>query len=140
MSPLSIGTPLGPSGSTCGYCGPPGKRSATDSSFKKAGLIASQLSCAVRHLYTSLSLVLNGNTLGLPEDDRSWVEEIRDLLLCARLQTFLLPAVHYKVCGWKLGHWFLTTYLLDRLDALAFKPSRSQRKLINRYGSTLSDS
>ncbi|KAG1753918.1 arginine-tRNA-protein transferase [Suillus paluster] len=45
MPVLSVGTPLGPGSSTCGYCGPPGARSNTETNFKKAGLIASQLSC-----------------------------------------------------------------------------------------------
>ena len=55
MPPISIGTPMGPSGTTCGYCGSLGERSATESSFKKAGLIASQLSCGVRPPYTFVS-------------------------------------------------------------------------------------
>ncbi|KAG6335525.1 hypothetical protein ID866_3555, partial [Astraeus odoratus] len=81
MSVISIGAPLGTGRSTCGYCGPPGERSATQSSFTKGGLIASQLKCGA----------------SVP-------------------QNVILPGLRHP----------------SRLDALAFKPSRNQRKLINR--------
>ncbi|KAL4075960.1 arginine-tRNA-protein transferase [Scleroderma yunnanense] len=98
MSPISIGMPLGPAGSTCGYCGPPGERSATDSSFNKAGLIASQLSCGV---YQKMI-------------DRGW----------RRSGTYCYaPDLRRSCCP---------QYTI-KLDALAFRPSRSQRKLINRW-------
>lgn len=44
---ITIVTSTGPNSSTCGYCGPPGGRSETDSSHTSAGLVASQLSCEV---------------------------------------------------------------------------------------------
>lgn len=44
---ITVVSPTGPDSSTCGYCGPPGGRSETDSSHTSAGLVASQLSCEV---------------------------------------------------------------------------------------------
>ncbi|KAJ6516014.1 arginine-tRNA-protein transferase [Mycena sanguinolenta] len=43
---ISIGSPAGPMSTTCGYCSPPGHRSATDSATHTAGLSANQLSCS----------------------------------------------------------------------------------------------
>lgn len=98
MPPISIGTPMGPSGTTCGYCGPLGERSATESSFKKAGLIASQLSCGVYQKMIDRGWRRSGTYCYVPDCKRS----------CCPQYTI-------------------------KLDALAFKPSRSQRKLINRW-------
>lgn len=50
---LSILMPLGSHNSTCGYCGPPGQRSATHSSVSM-GLSPVQLSCLVRSAASSL--------------------------------------------------------------------------------------
>jgi hypothetical protein len=44
---LSVGRPSGPIPTTCGYCSPPGRRSATKSAAHAAGLEANQLSCEV---------------------------------------------------------------------------------------------
>jgi hypothetical protein len=44
---ISIGTPSGPSVSTCGYCSPPGQRSESETSYITAGLQAHQLSSKV---------------------------------------------------------------------------------------------
>ncbi|KAJ7283769.1 arginine-tRNA-protein transferase [Mycena rebaudengoi] len=44
---ISIGSPYGPQATSCGYCGPPGTRSATKSAKHSAGLQASQLTCEV---------------------------------------------------------------------------------------------
>ncbi|KIJ70210.1 hypothetical protein HYDPIDRAFT_104888 [Hydnomerulius pinastri MD-312] len=98
MSPISIGTPLGPGCSTCGYCGPPGGRSSAETSISKAGLIATQLSCAV---YQKMI-------------DRGW----------RRSGTYCYAPDLRRTC--------CPQYTI-KLDALAFKPSRSQRKLINRW-------
>ncbi|KAN0097332.1 Arginine-tRNA-protein transferase, C terminus domain containing protein [Tylopilus felleus] len=98
MSPISIGTPLGPGCSTCGYCAPSGQRSSAETSVKKAGLIASQLSCGV---YQKMI-------------DRGW----------RRSGTYCYaPDLRHSCCP---------QYTI-KLDALAFKPSRSQRKLLNRW-------
>lgn len=45
--PFSLAQPYGSRASTCGYCGPPGARSVTRSSYT-FGLDAVQLSCMVR--------------------------------------------------------------------------------------------
>lgn len=53
----------------------------------------------------------------------------------------MLPAVHdqvgaFSVCGWDLRtrvNWGLRCVCDYRLDALAFIPSKSQRKLVNRF-------
>ena len=45
--PLSIISPLRPNNSTCGYCSPPGERSATKSSYHAAECMPQQLSCRV---------------------------------------------------------------------------------------------
>ncbi|KAH7887853.1 arginine-tRNA-protein transferase [Phlebopus sp. FC_14] len=98
MPPISVGTPLGPGCSTCGYCGPPGGRSETETSYKKSGLIASQLTCAV---YQKMI-------------DRGW----------RRSGTYCYaPDLRRSCCP---------QYTI-KLDILAFKPSRSQRKLVNRW-------
>ncbi|KAG2146708.1 arginine-tRNA-protein transferase [Suillus clintonianus] len=98
MPVISVGMPLGPGSSTCGYCGPPGARSNTETNFKKAGLFASQLSCEV---YQKMI-------------DRGW----------RRSGTYCYaPDLRRSCCP---------QYTI-KLDAIAFKPSRSQRKLINRW-------
>ncbi|OJA17018.1 hypothetical protein AZE42_00552 [Rhizopogon vesiculosus] len=95
---VSVGTPLGPGSSTCGYCGPLGERSTAETNFKKAGLISPQLSCEV---YQKMI-------------DRGW----------RRSGTYCYaPDLRRSCCP---------QYTI-RLDAIAFKPSRSQRKLINRW-------
>ena len=45
---LSLFVPLTPRNSTCGYCGPPGERSAGRTSYHAAEGIAYRLSCQVR--------------------------------------------------------------------------------------------
>ncbi|KAG1755820.1 arginine-tRNA-protein transferase [Suillus lakei] len=98
MTVISIGMPLGPGSSTCGYCGPPGERSSNETNFKKAGLIASQLSCEVYQKMIYRGWRRSGTYCYAPDLRRS----------CCPQYTI-------------------------RLDAIAFKPSRSQRKLINRW-------
>ncbi|KAG2369924.1 arginine-tRNA-protein transferase [Suillus spraguei] len=98
MPVVSVGMPLGPGCSTCGYCGPLGERSSTETSFKKAGLIASQLSCEVYQKMIYRGWRRSGTYCYAPDLRRS----------CCPQYTI-------------------------RLDAIAFKPSRSQRKLINRW-------
>ncbi|KDQ64886.1 hypothetical protein JAAARDRAFT_241032 [Jaapia argillacea MUCL 33604] len=94
---ISIVTPSGSGKSTCGYCGPPGGRSATKSSFKTS-LTPSQLSCEV---YQKMI-------------DRGWR---RSGSYCYK------PDLKRSCCP---------QYTI-KLDALDFKPSKSQRKLINRW-------
>ncbi|KAF8138603.1 arginine-tRNA-protein transferase [Boletus edulis] len=105
MSPISVGTPLGPGCSTCGYCALPGQRSSSaETSVKKAGLIASQLSCGV---YQKMI-------------DRGW----------RRSGTYCYaPDLRRSCCP---------QYTI-KLDALAFNPSRSQRKLLNRWDRLVRD-
>ncbi|KAG1874557.1 arginine-tRNA-protein transferase [Suillus subalutaceus] len=98
MPVVSVGMPLGPGCSTCGYCGPLGERSSTETSFKKAGFIASQLSCEVYQKMIYRGWRRSGTYCYAPDLRRS----------CCPQYTI-------------------------RLDAIAFKPSRSQRKLINRW-------
>ncbi|KAL1681640.1 arginine-tRNA-protein transferase [Schizophyllum commune] len=77
---VSIAYPTGASATTCGYCSPPGERSAAASSYHLAGLEAMQLSCPV---YQAMI-------------DRGWRRS-------------------------------------DRLDARAFEPSKSHKKLLRRW-------
>ncbi|KAG2083812.1 arginine-tRNA-protein transferase [Suillus cothurnatus] len=98
--------PLGSGCSTCGYCGPLGERSSTETSFKKAGLIASQLSCKVYQKMIYRGWRRSGTYCYAPDVRRS----------CC-------PQYTIRLC--------LSEFNLG-LDAIAFKPSRSQRKLINR--------
>ncbi|KAF9226438.1 hypothetical protein BS17DRAFT_864238 [Gyrodon lividus] len=98
MSPISIGTPLGPGCYTCGYCGLPGKRSLAETSVKKASLIAAQLSCAVYQKMIDRGWRRSGSYCYAPDLRRS----------CCPQYTI-------------------------KLDALTFEPSRSQRKLVNRW-------
>ncbi|KAG1806931.1 arginine-tRNA-protein transferase [Suillus plorans] len=98
MPVVSVGMPLGPGCSTCGYCGPLGERSSTETSFKKAGFIASQLSCRVYQKMIYRGWRRSGTYCYAPDLRRS----------CCPQYTI-------------------------RLDAIAFKPSRSQRKIINRW-------
>ncbi|KAI9574553.1 arginine-tRNA-protein transferase [Boletus coccyginus] len=104
MSPISVGTPFGPGCSTCGYCGPPGQRSPAETSVKKAGLIASQLSCGVYQKMVDRGWRRSGSYCYAPDLRRS----------CCPQYTI-------------------------KLDALAFKPSRSQRKLLNRWNHFVRD-
>ncbi|KAH7916339.1 arginine-tRNA-protein transferase [Hygrophoropsis aurantiaca] len=98
MPVVSVGTPLGAGCSSCGYCGPPGGRSTAETSYKKSGLIASQLSCEV---YQKMI-------------DRGW----------RRSGTYCYtPDLRRSCCP---------QYTI-KLDALQFKPSRSQRQLVNRW-------
>ncbi|KAI6164752.1 arginine-tRNA-protein transferase [Pisolithus thermaeus] len=94
---ISIATPVGSGSSSCGYCSPPGERRA-GSSFKKAGLVASRLSCGVYQKMIDRGWRRSGTYCYSPDSRRS----------CCP---------HYTI----------------KLDALAFKPSRSQRKLVNRW-------
>ncbi|KAF8351554.1 arginine-tRNA-protein transferase [Amanita rubescens] len=94
----SIGIPSGHQATTCGYCSPPGVRTAARSSYHSAGLEAIQLSCKV---YQGMI-------------DRGWR---RSGIRCYK------PDLRYSCCP---------QYTI-RLDALAFKPSKSQRKVVNRW-------
>lgn len=94
---ISVATPVGSGSSSCGYCSPPGERSA-GTSFKKAGLVASRLSCGVYQKMIDKGWRRSGTYCYSPDSRRS----------CCP---------HYTI----------------KLDALAFKPSRSQRKLVNRW-------
>ncbi|EIW61258.1 arginyltransferase [Trametes versicolor FP-101664 SS1] len=96
--PISIVSPLAPRSSTCGYCGAPGERSDTESSYHKAECLASQLSCRV---YQEMI-------------DRGWR---RSGTYCYK------PDLKRSCCP---------QYTI-KLDALEFKPSKSQRKLLNRW-------
>ncbi|RDX53977.1 hypothetical protein OH76DRAFT_1342417 [Lentinus brumalis] len=96
--PLSIISPLRAHSSTCGYCSPPGERSATKSNYHAAECMAAQLSCRV---YQEMI-------------DRGWR---RSGVYCYK------PDLRRSCCP---------QYTI-KLDALAFKPSKSQRKLVNRW-------
>ncbi|KAF9469094.1 arginine-tRNA-protein transferase [Collybia nuda] len=101
MAVTSIGSPVGPSKTTCGYCSPPGKRSAHRSSYHSAGLDARLLSCEV---YQKMI-------------DRGWRRSGEYRTWCYK------PDLRMSCCP---------QYTI-RLDALTFKPSKSHRKLLNRY-------
>ncbi|KAH9850700.1 arginine-tRNA-protein transferase [Lenzites betulinus] len=96
--PISVVSLLRASSSTCGYCGPPGERSKTASSYHKAECLAMQLSCRV---YQEMI-------------DRGWR---RSGTYCYK------PDLRRSCCP---------QYTI-KLDALEFKPSKSQRKLLNRW-------
>lgn len=104
MPVVSVGMPLGPGCSTCGYCGPLGERSSTETSFKKAGFIASQLSCRVSTLWHKTHVILfsfSDSSPGLSKDDLPRVETIWNILLCSWSKTLVLSTVHYQVfCLW----------------------------------------
>ncbi|KAK0491001.1 arginine-tRNA-protein transferase [Armillaria novae-zelandiae] len=96
--PPSVVAPYGASSSTCGYCSPPGERSAAPTSIRSASLSAIQLSCPV---YQDMI-------------DRGW----------RRSGTFCYkPDMKNSCCP---------QYPI-KLDAQAFRPSKSQRKLVNRW-------
>ncbi|KAI0082575.1 hypothetical protein K474DRAFT_1655378 [Panus rudis PR-1116 ss-1] len=94
----SILCPLAPSNSTCGYCGPPGQRSATKSNCHAAELIPIRMTCD-----TYQKMI-----------DRGW----------RRSGTFCYKPDNKRTC--------CPQYTI-KLDALQFKPSKSQRKLVNRF-------
>ncbi|PBL02526.1 hypothetical protein ARMGADRAFT_981223 [Armillaria gallica] len=95
---VSVVAPYGSSSSSCGYCSPPGERSAASTSIHSASLSAIQLSCSV---YQDMI-------------DRGW----------RRSGTFCYkPDLKNSCCP---------QYPI-KLDALVFKPSKSQRKLVNRW-------
>ncbi|KAG8929218.1 Arginyl-tRNA--protein transferase 1 [Tulasnella sp. 418] len=95
--PISVIQPYGPNTSTCGYCGPPGQRSAKASSHT-FGIDAVQLSCPVYQKMIDRGWRRSGEYLYKPDLARS----------CCP---------HYTI----------------RLDAVDFKPSRSQRKIIHKF-------
>ncbi|KAH9899760.1 arginine-tRNA-protein transferase [Cubamyces lactineus] len=103
--PLSILAPLRPHNSTCGYCGPPGQRSEEETNYHRAEGLALQLSCRV---YQKMI-------------DRGWR---RSGTYCYKpdLKRSCCPQYTIKFCS-----------DFTRLDALQFKPSKSQRKLLNRF-------
>ncbi|KAF9646768.1 hypothetical protein BDM02DRAFT_3099355 [Thelephora ganbajun] len=86
------------SGSTCGYCSPPGQRSAQASSFHDAHLVASFLKCEGYQVMI----------------DRGW----------RRSGTYCYKPDMKRTC--------CPQYTI-KLDALKFRPSASQRKLLNRW-------
>ncbi|KAJ7937169.1 arginine-tRNA-protein transferase [Mycena leptocephala] len=95
---LSVGRPSGPIPTTCGYCSPPGRRSATKSAAHAAGLEANQLSCEVYQKMINRGWRRSGTWCYKPD-----------------LKASCCPSYTIK------------------LDAEKFKPSKSQRKLINRW-------
>lgn len=56
---------------------------------------------------------------------------LRFILLQARSQALLLPTIYHQVTRSFPDHWIKSKLYL-RLDAMEFKPSRSQRQLLNR--------
>ncbi|KAF8974203.1 arginine-tRNA-protein transferase [Flammula alnicola] len=84
--------------STCGYCSPPGQRSADATSYHSATLEALVLSCSV---YQGMI-------------DRGWR---RSGTYCYKPNLKISCCPQYTI----------------RLEAMEFKPSRSQRKLLNRW-------
>ncbi|TBU33230.1 arginine-tRNA-protein transferase [Dichomitus squalens] len=96
--PPTIFSPIRPRNSTCGYCGPPGKRSEAQTSYHAAEGIAHVMGCRV---YQEMM-------------DRGW----------RRSGTYYYkPDLRRSCCP---------QYTI-RLDAIRFNPSKSQRKLINRF-------
>ncbi|KAJ7507668.1 arginine-tRNA-protein transferase [Mycena galericulata] len=95
---VSVGTPFGPSATTCGYCSPPGTRTGVESAAHVAGLSAQQISCEI---YQKMI-------------DRGWR---RSGTWCYK------PDLKNSCCP---------SYTI-KLDAIGFRPSKSQRKLINRW-------
>ncbi|KAI0729359.1 arginine-tRNA-protein transferase [Fomitopsis betulina] len=99
MDPIiTILSPLTPHPSTCGYCGPPGKRSIVKSNRHTAECMPLRMSCQV---YQKMI-------------DRGWR---RSGEYCYK------PGLKRSCCP---------QYTI-RLDANQFKPSKSQRKLLNRW-------
>ncbi|KAJ7129806.1 arginine-tRNA-protein transferase [Mycena epipterygia] len=110
---ISVGSPSGPSATTCGYCSPPGERTTTKSAAHAAGLLANQLSSQVG-LSRLLAAQANWAQVYQKMIDRGWR---RSGTWCYK------PDLKASCCP---------SYTI-KLDALAFKPSKSQRKLINRW-------
>lgn len=95
---LAIVSPLTPNSSTCGYCGPPGKRSAGNTSIHAAELIPTDCSCMAYQMMI----------------DRGWR---RSGTYCYKPDLMRSCCPQYTI----------------RLDAIQFKASKSQRKLVNRF-------
>lgn len=133
-SASSIITPLGPSKSTCGYCGPTGGRSAASSSLCTATLDASRLSCQVCQAGYRKTNRGSQLRLGISGYDRQRLAKIRNVLLQARSKTLLLSKlydqVRYLVHQDLLHCHSLTRY--RRLNVIEFNTSKSQRKLLHR--------
>jgi hypothetical protein len=66
---ISVGSPSGPSATTCGYCSPPGRRSSTKSAAHAAGLQANQLSCQASQVPAPLAVSDCRHLPGLSKDD-----------------------------------------------------------------------
>ena len=60
------------------------------------------------------------------------MEEIWDVLLQTGPETLLLSPLHDQVRRINIS-WATCLFYFYRLDTLEFKPSKSQRKLVNRY-------
>ncbi|KAM5534298.1 hypothetical protein V8D89_012026 [Ganoderma adspersum] len=99
QEPFTVFSPLSPNHpGTCGYCGPPGQRSAAKTNYHAAEGIAQVMSCRV---YQEIM-------------NRGW----------RRAGTyFYKPNLKRSCCP---------QYTI-RLDALEFKPSKSQRKIVNKF-------
>ncbi|GJE84438.1 arginyl-tRNA--protein transferase 1 [Phanerochaete sordida] len=95
---LAIVSPLTPDASTCGYCGPPGKRSELKTSLHATELIAMDCSCMAYQMMI----------------DRGWR---RSGVYCYKPDLMRSCCPQYTI----------------KLDATRFKPSKSQRKLVNRF-------
>ncbi|KAJ6539228.1 arginine-tRNA-protein transferase [Mycena capillaripes] len=111
---ISIGSPSGPSSTTCGYCTSPGQRTTTESAAHAAGLSANQLSCQV---YQKMI-------------DRGWR---RSGTWCYKPDLKASCCPSYTIKYSRLAIFFFSRLRGCRLDAENFKPSKSKRKLINRW-------
>lgn len=95
--------PLKPEASTCGYCGPPGQRSQQRTNVHAAELIPYQsdipFTCQVRHtgFHAFHFSMLIMREVGVPDDDRPWLEAVGHVLLQTGLAAILLSAVHDQV-------------------------------------------
>ena len=64
QEPLTVFSPLPPHNSTCGYCGPPGRRSQAQSNYHAAEGVAELMSCRVLRHRSSVNGLVVGLTTG----------------------------------------------------------------------------
>ncbi|TBU58360.1 arginine-tRNA-protein transferase [Dichomitus squalens] len=122
--PPTIFSPLRPRNSTCGYCGSPGKRSEAQTSYHAAEGIAHVMGCRVYQEMMDRGWRRSGTYYYKPDLRRSCCPQYTIRSRAPSVLVRLNPP---------------SDYCSIRLDAIRFRPSKSQRKLINRFNRHISN-
>ncbi len=116
QEPLTLFSPLSPRNSgTCGYCGPPGQRSAAPTNYHAAEGVSEVMNCRVLRCYGagngSRRLTDYRLLVGVPGNDGPGLEAIGDLLLQTGLEAVMLPPIYDQVISGTMHNWPVTDHL-----------------------------